>query len=232
MVAVGLLYRYGYFTQKLSAQERSRRLTRHRIFRKPPIEPVRDAVGNWATVTIPLPGVRDGPHLALPGGTYRFVSARRRLRGQSRGGSSGDALPVRRRLGEPSQTGDSAGIGGAGAPVAALRKTFPIATRVMRRFSGWNASATRCCAAACLTFAEALRLSAPPRSLRPIRPFRRDTMRFPEAMIRQYLSHSGGTGDRLGAVHRSGTCRSWRTRNEKFSMSVLACNLSQEGQWR
>lgn len=31
MAAVGLLYRYGYFTQRLSAQGRRRRPTRHRI---------------------------------------------------------------------------------------------------------------------------------------------------------------------------------------------------------
>ena len=42
------------------------------------------------------------------------------------------------------------GIGGVRAlqSLHIARKTFPIATRVMRHFSGWSASATWCCAAA------------------------------------------------------------------------------------
>ena len=56
MVAVGLLYRYGYFTQKLSAQGAQQATYEAQNFSKLPIQPVRDAVGNWATVSIPLPG--------------------------------------------------------------------------------------------------------------------------------------------------------------------------------
>ena len=129
MVAVGLLYRYGYFTQKLSAQGAQQATYEAQNFSKLPIQPVRDAVGNWGDrVDSPAGTYAHGPHLALPGGTYRLVPARRRLRGQSRGGSPGDALPVRRRLGEPAQTGDSAGYRRcAGAPVAAYRaRRFPL----------------------------------------------------------------------------------------------------------
>ncbi len=56
MVAVGLLYRYGYFTQKLSAQGAQEASYEAQDFMKLPISPVRDAEGNWVTVSIALPG--------------------------------------------------------------------------------------------------------------------------------------------------------------------------------
>lgn len=56
IVAVGLLYRYGYFRQQLSAQgdQISERETID--FQKIPATPVRDKNDNWATVSIALPG--------------------------------------------------------------------------------------------------------------------------------------------------------------------------------
>ena len=56
MTAVGLLYRYGYFTQKLSAQGSQEATYEAQNFYKLPISPVRDSGGNWVTVTVAFPG--------------------------------------------------------------------------------------------------------------------------------------------------------------------------------
>ena len=56
MVAVGLLYRYGYFTQQLSAQGSQVATYEAQNFFKLPISPVRDEMGNWVSVQIAFPG--------------------------------------------------------------------------------------------------------------------------------------------------------------------------------
>ena len=56
LVAVGLFYRYGYFTQMLSAQGAQVSKYDAQDFMKTPAEPVRDAEGNWVTVRIAFPG--------------------------------------------------------------------------------------------------------------------------------------------------------------------------------
>ncbi|MBQ1952742.1 MAG: alpha-glucan family phosphorylase, partial [Alistipes sp.] len=56
MVGVGLLYRYGYFTQRLSSQGAQEATYEAQNFDKLPISPVRDADGNWITVEIAFPG--------------------------------------------------------------------------------------------------------------------------------------------------------------------------------
>ena len=56
MVAVGLLYRYGYFTQKLSASGEQEVSYEAQNFAKLPISPVRDAQGNWQSIQIAFPG--------------------------------------------------------------------------------------------------------------------------------------------------------------------------------
>ena len=56
LVAVGLLYRYGYFTQMLSAQGNQVSKYDAQDFMKIPAVPVRDADGNWMTVSIAFPG--------------------------------------------------------------------------------------------------------------------------------------------------------------------------------
>ena len=52
MVAVGLLYRYGYFTQQLSSQGSQVATYEAQNFFKLPISPVRDDVGNWVSIQI------------------------------------------------------------------------------------------------------------------------------------------------------------------------------------
>ncbi len=56
MVAVGLLYRYGYFTQKLSAQGAQEATYEAQNFFKLPISPVRDTKGGWVNIQVALPG--------------------------------------------------------------------------------------------------------------------------------------------------------------------------------
>ena len=56
LVAVGLLYRYGYFTQRLTAQGYQVAEYDAQDFLKIPAEPVIGKDGNWLTVNLSLPG--------------------------------------------------------------------------------------------------------------------------------------------------------------------------------
>ncbi|MDR1225624.1 MAG: alpha-glucan family phosphorylase [Prevotellaceae bacterium] len=56
MVGVGLLYRYGYFTQKFSAAGDQVAQYDEQDFMKIPVSPVRDDNGVWQTVSVAMPG--------------------------------------------------------------------------------------------------------------------------------------------------------------------------------
>ncbi len=56
MVAVGLLYRYGYFTQEISSMGDQIAQYIPQKFTHLPLEPVRDKNGDWVTISIELPG--------------------------------------------------------------------------------------------------------------------------------------------------------------------------------
>ena len=56
LVAVGLLYRYGYFTQKLTPQGNQVAEYNAQDFLKIPAEPVLNEDGGWKTVKVQLPG--------------------------------------------------------------------------------------------------------------------------------------------------------------------------------
>ena len=56
LVAVGLLYRYGYFTQKITPQGNQVAEYNAQDFLRIPAEPVTDAEGNWVTVKCQFPG--------------------------------------------------------------------------------------------------------------------------------------------------------------------------------
>lgn len=56
LVAVGLLYRYGYFTQILTGQGEQVARYDAQDFTKIPAEPVLDADGNWVTTSVAFPG--------------------------------------------------------------------------------------------------------------------------------------------------------------------------------
>ncbi|MBO4447620.1 MAG: alpha-glucan family phosphorylase [Bacteroidales bacterium] len=55
MVAVGLFYRYGYFTQKITPQGNQVSQYDAQDFLKTPAEPVLDANGNWLTIDLSFP---------------------------------------------------------------------------------------------------------------------------------------------------------------------------------
>lgn len=56
ITAVGLLYRYGYFTQKLSAMGDQEAEYNAQDFMKIAVTPVRDKRGNWQTISLSFPG--------------------------------------------------------------------------------------------------------------------------------------------------------------------------------
>ena len=56
MTAVGLLYKFGYFTQKLSAQGDQVSTYEPQDFSKAPVTPIRDKDGKWVTVSLAFPG--------------------------------------------------------------------------------------------------------------------------------------------------------------------------------
>ena len=56
MVAVGLLYRYGYFTQRLTPQGNQVAEYKPQDFLKIPAEPVLEENGAWKTVSVQMPG--------------------------------------------------------------------------------------------------------------------------------------------------------------------------------
>ncbi|MFA6335866.1 MAG: alpha-glucan family phosphorylase [Bacteroidales bacterium] len=56
MTVIRLLYRYGYFTQQLSSQGDQIAHYEAQDFMKIPATPVRDDNGNWTTISIALPG--------------------------------------------------------------------------------------------------------------------------------------------------------------------------------
>ena len=56
ITAVGLLYRYGYFTQKLSAMGDQEAEYEAQDFMKIAVTPVRDKEGNWETISLVFPG--------------------------------------------------------------------------------------------------------------------------------------------------------------------------------
>lgn len=56
IIGIGLLYRYGYFTQQISATGQQIPVYEPQDFSKIPATPVRDKDGNWITVMIVFPG--------------------------------------------------------------------------------------------------------------------------------------------------------------------------------
>lgn len=56
MIGVGLLYRYGYFQQQISAWGEQINLYPPQSFSKLPIKPYKDENGEWITISIPMPG--------------------------------------------------------------------------------------------------------------------------------------------------------------------------------
>ncbi len=229
MVAVGLLYRYGYFTQRLSAQGAQEATYQAQNFAKLPISPVRDAEGNWLTVEIAFPGRVLSARIwkCQVGRTDLFLldtdyeanlEEDRRITHYLYGGDWENRLKQEILL----------GIGG----IRALR-AMEIKQDVYHCNEGHAAfigieRIRNLVNRRKLTFSEALEVIRSSSLFTTHTPVPAGHDAFPESMIRQYMSHYpnvlGITWDQyinLGKTNPNDP-------NEKFSMSVLACNLSQE----
>ncbi len=229
MVGVGLLYRYGYFTQKLSSAGAQEATYEAQNFDKLPISPVRDAAGNWVSVQVAMPGrnvtarvwkcevgrtdlyLLDTDH-ELNMDEDRFITH------HLYGGNWENRLKQEMLL----------GLGG----IRAL-KALGIEQQVYHCNEGHAAfigieRVKNLMQEAGLCYAEAyevVRSSSLYTTHTPV-PAGHDA--FDESMIRQYLSHYAdifGMGwDQFMDLGRNTP----GNHGEKFSMSALACRLSQE----
>ena len=229
MTAVGLLYRYGYFTQRLSAQGAQEATYEAQNFFKLPITPVRDDAGGWVTVTIAFPG------RTLSARVWKCQVGRTDL--YLLDADYEDNLEEDRQITHYLYGGDwenrlkqeiLLGIGG----IRALRK-LGIKHDVYHCNEGHAAfigieRIRELVNHKKLSFSEALEVIRSSSLFTTHTPVPAGHDAFPESMIRQYMSHYpdvlGITWEQyinLGKTNPNDP-------NEKFSMSVLACNLSQE----
>ena len=229
MVAVGLLYRYGYFTQRLSAQGAQEATYEAQNFFKLPISPVRDEDGNWITTQVAFPGRTLNARvwkcqvgrtdLYLLDADYEAnLEEDRQVTYHLYGGDWENRLKQEILL----------GVGG----IRALVK-MGIKQQVYHCNEGHAAFINierirNLIAKKRLSFSEAMEVVRSSSLFTTHTPVPAGHDAFPESMIRQYMSHYpdvlGITWDQfinLGKTNPSDP-------NEKFSMSVLACNLSQE----
>ncbi|WP_295936002.1 alpha-glucan family phosphorylase [uncultured Alistipes sp.] len=229
MVAVGLLYRYGYFTQRLSTQGAQQATYEAQNFYKLPISPVRDEAGNWLTISIAFPGRTLWAHVwkCQVGRTDLYLmdtdfeanlEEDRQITHYLYGGDWENRLKQEILL----------GIGG----IRVLRK-LDIKHDVFHCNEGHAAfigveRIRDLVNHRKLTFSEALEVVRSSSLFTTHTPVPAGHDAFPESMIRQYMSHYpdvlGITWDQYINLGRTNP----NDPNEKFSMSVLACNLSQE----
>ncbi len=229
MAAVGLLYRYGYFTQRLSSQGAQEATYEAQNFYKQPISPVRDADGNWITIQIAFPGRTlyarvwccqvGRTNLYLLDTDYEDnLEEDRQITHYLYGGDWENRLKQEILL----------GIGG----VRALR-AMGIKHDVYHCNEGHAAfigieRIRELVSRKKLSFSEALEVIRSSTLFTTHTPVPAGHDAFHESMIRQYMTHYpdvlGITWDQyinLGKTNPNDP-------NEKFSMSALACNLSQE----
>ena len=229
MVAVGLLYRYGYFTQRLSAQGAQEATYEAQNFFKLPISPVRDEFGNWVTTQVALPGrvlsarvwkcqVGRTDLFLLDADYEANLEEDRQVTYYLYGGDWENRLKQEILL----------GVGGIRALVKmGIKQEVYHCNEGHAAFIGVE-RIRNLIARKHLSFSEALEVVRSSSLFTTHTPVPAGHDAFPESMIRQYMSHYpdvlGITWDQfinLGKTNPS-------DHNEKFSMSVLACNLSQE----
>ena len=228
LVAVGLLYRYGYFTQRLTPQGNQVAEYKPQDFLKIPAEPVLDESGAWKTVSVQMPGrtmyariwkVAVGrTDLYLLDTDYEDnIPEDRQVTHQLYGGDWENRLKQEILL----------GIGG----VRALR-VLGLQPKIYHYNEGHAAFAglerlRECIQDKHLSFNESMELVRASGLYTTHTPVPAGHDAFSEDMIGRYFGHYPG---RLGI--------DWRTlmalgrinpdnRDEKFSMSHLAANLSQ-----
>ncbi len=229
MVAVGLLYRYGYFTQRLSAQGSQEASYEAQNFYKLPISPARDAEGNWYSVSIAFPGrtvtariwkceVGRTDLYLLDADHDLNLDEDRSITHHLYGGDWENRLKQEILL----------GIGG----IRTLR-AMGIKHDVYHCNEGHAAfigieRINNLVQNRKLSFSEALEVVRSSSLFTTHTPVPAGHDAFPEAMIRQYMSHYP---DRLGITWEQ-FINLGKTNpndpNERYSMSCLACNMSQE----
>ncbi len=229
MVAVGLLYRYGYFTQQLSAQGAQEDTYEAQHFSKLPISPVRDEEGNWVNIQINFPGRQLFAHvwrcdvgrvpLYLLDTDYEVnLPEDRQITYHLYGGDWENRLKQEILL----------GIGG----IRVLNK-MGIQQQVYHCNEGHAAfigveRIRNLIKNDGLRYAEALEVVRSSALFTTHTPVPAGHDAFVEPMIRQYMSHYpeqlGISWESYIALGRSNAY----DHNEKFSMSNLACHLSQE----
>ena len=229
MVAVGLLYRYGYFTQRLSAQGAQEATYEAQNFFKLPISPVRDEFGNWITTQVALPGRTLSARvwrcqvgrtdLYLLDADYEAnLEEDRQITYYLYGGDWENRLKQEMLL----------GIGGIRALVKmGIKQEVYHCNEGHAAFIGLE-RIRNLIAKKHLSFSEALEVVRSSSLFTTHTPVPAGHDAFPEYMIRQYMSHYpdvlGITWDQFINLGKTNP----NDPNEKFSMSVLACNLSQE----
>ncbi|MBO7312560.1 MAG: alpha-glucan family phosphorylase, partial [Alistipes sp.] len=229
MVAVGLLYRYGYFTQRLSAQGAQEATYEAQNFFKLPISPVRDEFGNWITTQVALPGRTLSARvwrcqvgrtdLYLLDADYEAnLEEDRQITYYLYGVDWENRLKQEMLL----------GIGGIRALVKmGIKQEVYHCNEGHAAFIGLE-RIRNLIAKKHLSFSEALEVVRSSSLFTTHTPVPAGHDAFPEYMIRQYMSHYpdvlGITWDQFINLGKTNP----NDPNEKFSMSVLACNLSQE----
>ena len=229
MVAVGLLYRYGYFTQRLSAQGAQEATYEAQNFFKLPISPVRDEFGNWITTQVALPGrtlsarvwkcAVGRTDLYLLDADYEAnLEEDRQITYYLYGGDWENRLKQEMLL----------GIGGIRALVKmGIKQQVYHCNEGHAAFIGLE-RIRNLITKKHLSFSEAMEVIRSSSLFTTHTPVPAGHDAFPEYMIRQYMSHYpdvlGITWDQFINLGKTNP----NDPNEKFSMSVLACNLSQE----
>ena len=229
MVAVGLLYRYGYFTQRLSAQGAQEATYEAQNFFKLPISPVRDEDGNWITTQVALPGRTLSARVwkCQVGRTDLFLldadyeanlEEDRQVTYYLYGGDWENRLKQEILL----------GVGGIRALVKmGIKQEVYHCNEGHAAFIGVE-RIRNLIAKKHLSFSEAMEVIRSSSLFTTHTPVPAGHDAFPESMIRQYMSHYpevlGITWDQFINLGKTNP----NDPNEKFSMSVLACNLSQE----
>ena len=229
MVAVGLLYRYGYFTQRLSAQGAQEASYEAQNFYKLPISPARDAEGNWCSIHIAFPGRTITARIwkCEVGRTDLYLldtdhdlnlDEDRQITHYLYGGDWENRLKQEILL----------GIGGIRAlNELGIHQDVYHCNEGHAAFMGIE-RINNLIGKHKLSFSEALEVVRSSSLFTTHTPVPAGHDAFPESMIRQYMSHYP---DRLGVTWEQ-FINLGKTKpndpNEKFSMSFLACNLCQE----
>ena len=229
MVAVGLLYRYGYFTQRLSSQGAQEVTYEAQNFFKLPISPVRDSDGNWVTVQIAFPGRTLSARVwkCQVGRTDLFLldadyeanlPEDRQVTHHLYGGDWENRLKQELLL----------GVGGIRALVQmGIKQDVYHCNEGHAAFIGLE-RIRNLIHRERMSFSEALEVIRSSSLFTTHTPVPAGHDAFPESMIRQYMSHYPDvlkiTWEQFINLGKTNP----NDPNQKFSMSVLACNLSQE----